>query len=130
MNAIANALLGLMRPSGEELYYAAFSGNTEDVRRLLAQKAPLEYKDGHHVRHRPYRKSTTHRPAHAGALCGKRRRGEGLRGGAGRPLPLPLPPPLSLARGPSRSLSRPAPLSLSHKCVHALAAADELYGAP
>ena len=52
--------------SGEELYYAANHGNTEDVRRLLAQKAPLEYGK---VRHRPYRKSTTHRPAHAGALC-------------------------------------------------------------
>ena len=90
--------------SGEELYYAANHGNTEDVRRLLAQKAPLEYGK---VRHRPYRKSTTHRPAHAGALCGKRRCGEGLRGGGARTRAarsLSRYRRLSLARGPSRSL--------------------------
>ena len=67
--------------AGSELYSAARDGKTEEVRRLLAKKAPLEW---NHVRHRPYRKSTTRRPAHAGALCGKRRCGEGLRGGAAR----------------------------------------------
>ena len=99
--------------SGKELYIAARDGNTEDVRRLLAQKAPLEYKN---VRHRPYRKSTTHRPAHAGALCGKRRCGEGLRGGGARTRAarsLSRYRRLSLARRPSRSLSRHAPLSLA-----------------
>ena len=39
--------------AGVELYNAARDGKTEEVRRLLAQKAPLEYKGG--VRHRPYR---------------------------------------------------------------------------
>ena len=99
--------------SGSELFYAARDGKTEEVRRLLAQKAPLEYKN---VRHRPYRKSTTHRPAHALSLCGKRRRGEGLRGGGARARAarsLSRYRRLSLARGPSRSLSRHAPLSLS-----------------
>ena len=100
-----------MRASGEELYNAAEAGKTEKVRRLLAKKAPLEYS---HVRHRPYRKSTTRRPAHAGALCGKRRCGEGLRGGGARTRAarsLSRYRRLSLARGPSRSLSRHAPLS-------------------
>ena len=99
--------------TGKALYDAARDGKTEDVRRLLAQKAPLEYKG---VRHRPYRKSTTHRPAHAGALCGKRRCGEGLRGGGARARAarsLSRYRRLSLARGPSRSLSRHAPLSLA-----------------
>ena len=45
-------------------YKLARAGKTKEVRRLLAQKAPLEYK----VRHRPYRKSTTRRPAHALSL--------------------------------------------------------------
>ena len=53
MDAIANAL-GLTRPSGKELFNAAANGRTEDVRRLLAQKAPLEGKYG--VRHRPPQK--------------------------------------------------------------------------
>ena len=52
--------------SGKELYIAARDGKTEEVRRLLAKKAPLEWKG---VRHRPYRKSTTRRPAHALSLC-------------------------------------------------------------
>ena len=39
--------------SGNALYNAASAGKTEDVRRLLAEKAPLEYKD---VRHRPPQK--------------------------------------------------------------------------
>ena len=47
--------------SGEELFNAAAHGKTEDVRRLLAEKAPIEYKN---VRHCP-QKSTTRRPAHA-----------------------------------------------------------------
>ena len=47
-----------------ELYDAAVLGNTEDVRRLLAQKAPVEYKD---VRHHPPQ-STTHPPPGTRAL--------------------------------------------------------------
>ena len=54
-----------MSDPGYKLYRAAQNGKTEDVRRLLAKKAPLEW---NHVRHRPYRKSTTHRPAHALSL--------------------------------------------------------------
>ena len=50
--------------SGMELYNAARDGKTEDVRRLLAQKAPLEWKA---VRHRPPQR-TTRRPAHALSL--------------------------------------------------------------
>ena len=64
MNAVAIALkewwhsLGLTR-AGEELYNAARDGDprwgkTEDVRRLLAEKAPLEGKYG--VRHHPPQK--------------------------------------------------------------------------
>ena len=106
-----------------ELYIAARDGQTEDVRRLLAQKAPIEW---NHVRHRPYRKSTTHHPAHALSLsCGKRRCGEGLRGGGARTRAarsLSRYRRLSLARRPSRSLSRHAPLSRTNAC-NALAAA-------
>ena len=120
MDAIANAL-GLMRPSGKELFNAAANGKTEEVRRLLAQKAPLEYKN---VRHRHYRKSTTHRPAHALSLsCGKRRCGEGLRGGGARARAarsLSRYRRLSLARRPSRSLSRRAPLSRTNACTRLL----------
>ena len=43
-----------MSDPGQKLWLAAANGETEDVRRLLAEKAPLEY-DG--VRHRPYRKA-------------------------------------------------------------------------
>ena len=39
--------------SGSELFYAARDGKTEEVRRLLAQKAPLEWKT---VRHHPPQK--------------------------------------------------------------------------
>ena len=107
-----------------KLYDASRGGNTEDVRRLLAQKAPLEYGK---VRHRPYRKSTTRRPAHAGALCGKRRRGEGLRGGGARARAarsLSRYRRLSLARRPSRSLSRHAPLSRTNACTRLLRQGD------
>ena len=45
-----------MADPGEKLYWAARDGKTEDVRRLLAEKAPLEYKD---VRHHP---PQTHNP--------------------------------------------------------------------
>ena len=108
--------------SGKALYNAASAGKTADVRRLLKKKAPLEYKS--EVRHRPYRKSTTRRPAYALSLWQKAAR-RGLerrrRTRAGRPLPLPLPPPLSRARSLSLALTPCA--SLSHKRVHALAAA-------
>ena len=39
---------------GKALFDAASAGKTEDVRRLLAEKAPLEYKD--EVRHHPPQK--------------------------------------------------------------------------
>ena len=32
-----------MSDPGEKLYFAAANGKTEEVRRLLAEKAPLEY---------------------------------------------------------------------------------------
>ena len=50
--------------SGSDLYIAAVDGKTEDVRRLLAEKVPLEWKE---VRHRPPQR-TTRRPAHALSL--------------------------------------------------------------
>ena len=59
--------------SGEKLFDAARDGKTEEVRRLLAEKAPLEWKNP--VRHHPLQR-TTRRPAHALSVCGKRRRAE------------------------------------------------------
>ena len=99
------------------------NGKTEDVRRLLAEKAPLEYN-----------KAAAPRAECATALTAKAqpaarhtrslslwqkaaRRGleRRRRTRAGRPLPLPLPPPLSRARSLSLALTPCA--SLSHKCV-------------
>ena len=45
---------------GHKLYDAAADGNTEDVRRLLAEKEPLEYKNVRHCPPRSYTLSRTH----------------------------------------------------------------------
>ena len=53
-----------MSDPGHKLYDAAADGKTEDVRRLLAEKVPIEYKN---VRHCPPRKAILSR-AHTRAL--------------------------------------------------------------
>ena len=120
----ASAVYSVVRPMrrdlGKDLYDAVRNGNGARAAAPRAQKAPLSRKlgRGHATEH-----YSNPRPAHALSLslCGKKRRGEGLeRRRRTRATPLPLSPlrRLSLARGPSRSLSRRAPLS--HKQMLAM----------
>ena len=97
--------------SGRGAVQRARDGKTEDVRRLLAQKAPLEWS----MCATALPQSTTRRPAHALSLCGKRRCGEGLRGGGARARAARSSPATaaSLSRAVPLARSRHAPLSLA-----------------